>query len=123
MATTTKPVSIDAYIATFPADIGETLEELRALIHTIVPDVQERISYGMPTFELDGKYLVYFAGWKEHVGFYPVTGAVERELGKELEPFRTGKGTIQFPLGEPMPLDLIRRIVEVRVRELTGQSG
>ena len=94
------------------------LEELRALIHDAAPGVTERISYAMPTFEVDGRYLLYFAGWKKHIALYPVSAGMAKELGGELEPYRSGKGTLQLPLSGPLPLELIRRVVAIRRQEL-----
>lgn len=107
--------SIDEYIATFPEEIQATLQELRALIHSLAPEATEAIRYGIPTFIL-GENLVHFAAYKRHIGFYPTPGGMEA-FQAELARYRTGKGTLQFPLGEPLPLDLIRRVVEYRVAE------
>ena len=114
--------SIDDYIAKFPPDTQKAMKELRALIRATAPGVTERISYAMPTFDLNGRYLVYFAGWKKHIGFYPVTAEAARSFKQELKPYMSGKGSLQFPLGRPMPTDLIRRIVELRVREVSDND-
>lgn len=114
------PGSVDEYIGQFPPAVQEVLTELRNLVRATVPEVTERISYGIPTFDLDGRYLVYIAGWKKYVSVYPATAAVRRRLGEELEPHLSGKGTLRFALGTPLPTDLIRRVVEIRVRELAG---
>jgi uncharacterized protein YdhG (YjbR/CyaY superfamily) len=114
--------SIDEYIAEFPPETQKVLEELRSLVRATAPGVTERISYAIPTFELNGRYLVYFGGWKKHVGFYPVTSGVAEAFKEELKPYKSGKGSVQFPLGRPMPLDLIRRIVEFRVKEIMGSD-
>jgi uncharacterized protein YdhG (YjbR/CyaY superfamily) len=108
--------SIDEYIAGFPPETQSALEEMRALIHATSPDATETISYAMPTFDLNGRHLVHFAGFAKHVGFYPVPSAIEA-FKEELSPYKSGKGSAQFPLGQPLPADLIRRIVEFRVRE------
>ncbi len=107
--------SIDEYIATFPEEIQATLQELRALIHRLAPEATEAIRYGIPTFILGGN-LVHFAAYKRHIGFYPAPSGIEA-FQAELAPYRAGKGTLQFPLGKPLPLDLIGRIVEYRVAE------
>jgi uncharacterized protein YdhG (YjbR/CyaY superfamily) len=112
--------SVDEYIAGFPPEARSALEELRALVRKAAPGVSERISYGIPTFDLAEKYLVYIAGWTKHVSIYPVTAGVEAALGDELAPYRKGKGTLQFPLGQPLPTSLIRRVVEARRRERAG---
>jgi uncharacterized protein YdhG (YjbR/CyaY superfamily) len=114
--------SIDEYIAEFPPETQKVLEELRALIRATAPGVTEKISYAMPTFDLNGHYLVYFAGWKKHIGFYPVTAGVAEAFKEELKPYKSGKGSLQFALAQPMPTDLIRQIVEFRVGEVTGND-
>jgi uncharacterized protein YdhG (YjbR/CyaY superfamily) len=108
--------TIDEYIAGFPPETGAALEEMRALIRAAAPDATETISYAIPTFDLNGRHLVHFAGYAKHVGFYPVPSAMAA-FADELAPFRSGKGSAQFPLGQPLPADLIRRIVEFRVAE------
>jgi uncharacterized protein YdhG (YjbR/CyaY superfamily) len=119
MPARSKARSIDEYIAEFPPETQNALEEVRALISETAPDATETISYAIPTFDLNGKHLVHFAGYAKHVGFYPVPSAMDA-FKEELEPYRSGKGSAQFPLGRPLPTDLIRRIVEFRVTELTG---
>ena len=110
--------SIDAYIAGFPAATQAVLEELRAVIRAAAPDATETISYAIPTYDLGGRHLVHFAGYAKHVGFYPVPSGIEA-FKEELAPYRKGKGSAQFPLGRPLPADLVRRIVEFRVEENT----
>jgi uncharacterized protein YdhG (YjbR/CyaY superfamily) len=107
--------SIDEYIATFPQDVQKILEELRAVIKTAAPDAEEKISYQMPTFFLNGN-LVHFAAFKKHIGFYP-TPAGTQAFQKEISGYKAAKGSIQFPLDKPMPLKLISRIVKFRVAE------
>ncbi len=114
--------SVDEYIAGFPAETRRLLEELRALVKATAPEVTERISYGIATFDLDGRYLVYIAGFKNHVSLYPVTADLTAALAEEVEPYKKGKGTVQFPLGQPLPTALIRRIVELRVEERRGKA-
>jgi len=89
---------------------------MRALIKASAPDATETISYAMPTFDLNGRHLVHFAGFKNHVGLYPIPSAIEA-FKEELASYKTGKGSAQFPLGRPLPADLIRRMVEFRVEE------
>ncbi len=108
--------SIDDYIAGFPPEVQTVLREMRAVISAAAPDATETISYAMPTFDLNGHHLVHFAGFKKHVGFYPVPSGIEA-FKDELAPYKSGKGSAQFPLGQPLPTDLIRRIVEFRVAE------
>lgn len=110
--------SIDKYIAARPPESRKALKQLRALIKKTAPGVTERISYGIPVFDLQDQYLVYVAGWKKHISLYPVTARVARTLKDEIKPYRTGKGTLQFPLERPMPVGLIRRIVQLRVAEV-----
>jgi len=122
MANRSTADSIDEYIAGFPADAQKVLKELRALIKAAAPDATEKMSYAMPTFDLNGHHLVHFAGYAKHIGFYPVPSGIEA-FKEELEPYKSGKGSAQFPLGRPIPTDLIRRIVEFRVAENTGKPN
>ncbi len=108
--------TIDDYIADFPEEVASRLREIRALVHDIAPDATETISYAIPTFDLNGKHLVHFAGFKKHIGFYPIPSGMEA-FKEELAPYKQGKGSVQFPLSQPLPTDLIRRIVEFRVAE------
>ena len=114
--------SIDEYIAQFPPEVRELLEEVRAVIRAAAPDATETIAYAIPTFDLNGKHLVHFAGFSKHIGFYPVPSGIEA-FKEELAPYKSGKGSAQFPLGKPLPTDLIRRIVEFRVGELTSSAA
>ena len=107
--------SIDEYIATFPKEIQIILEEVRATIKAAAPEATERISYGMPTFFLNGN-LVHFAAHKNHIGFYPTPSGIEK-FKKELSKYEGAKGSVQFPLDQPMPLQLISKIVKFRVTE------
>jgi uncharacterized protein YdhG (YjbR/CyaY superfamily) len=108
--------SIDEYIAAFPEDVQDRLEEVRSTIRAAAPDAQEAIKYGIPTFVLHGN-LVHFGGFKKHIGFYHGATTVEGAFQEELARYKKAKGTVQFPLSEPLPLDLIRRMVEYRVKE------
>jgi uncharacterized protein YdhG (YjbR/CyaY superfamily) len=114
--------TIDEYIADFPQRTREVLDELRALIKASAPAARETISYAIPTFDLGGHHLVHFAGYARHVGFYP-TGSGIAAFEDELRAYKRGKGSVQFPLGRPLPRDLIRRIVAFRVAESTGKPG
>ncbi len=111
----TSPKDIDEYIARFPEDIQEILEKLRMTIREAAPEAEERISYQMPTFALKGN-LVHFAAHKSHIGFYPTPSGIE-EFEKELSPYVGGKGSVKFPLDQPIPYDLISKIVRFRVKE------
>ena len=110
--------TIDEYIAEFPPATQRVLEELRALIRAEAPEATETISYAIPTFDLNG-HLVHFAGYARHVGLYPTASGITA-FAEELKPYKTGRGSVQFPLGRPLPVDLIRRIVAFRVAEATG---
>jgi uncharacterized protein YdhG (YjbR/CyaY superfamily) len=113
--------SIDEYIAGFPEETQTLLQELRELIRATAPDATETISYAIPTFDLNGRHLVHFAGYERHIGFYPVPSGMEA-FKDELKPYKQGKGSVQFPLDEPLPTDLIRRIVVFRVEENAGHA-
>jgi uncharacterized protein YdhG (YjbR/CyaY superfamily) len=101
--------TVDEYIASFPPEVQRTLEEVRAAIRAVVPGTEERISYGIPTFALNGRYVVYFSGWKRHVSVYPIPDA-DPELARAIKPFMAGKGTLKFALDKPIPIELIRRV-------------
>jgi uncharacterized protein YdhG (YjbR/CyaY superfamily) len=107
--------SIDEYIASFPPDIQARLDAMRATIRAAAPDAKEKISYGMPTFFLKGN-LVHFAAFKQHIGFYPAPRGID-EFKEELSIYKGAKGSVQFPFGQPLPLDLVTRIVRFRVAE------
>ncbi|MFN8521657.1 MAG: DUF1801 domain-containing protein [Chloroflexota bacterium] len=109
------PGDVDEYIAGFPPDVRERLRQVRGLILEVAPEAVEKIGYGMPTYVLHGN-LVHFAAYKAHIGLYPTPSGTEA-FAAEIARYRSGKGSIQFPLDEPLPLDLIRRIVEFRVKE------
>jgi uncharacterized protein YdhG (YjbR/CyaY superfamily) len=106
---------IDDYIFRFPAEVQAVMQELRSTIRKAAPEAQETINYQMPTFVLEGN-LVHFAGYKNHIGFYPAPSGIER-FSKELSAFELSKGTVRFPLDRPIPFDLIIRIVQFRVNE------
>lgn len=106
---------IDQYIAGFPPNVQEILEKIRQTIRETAPDAEEAIKYQIPTFVLNGN-LVFFAGFKEHVSVYPAPRG-NQHFKRELAAYEGGKGTVRFPLDEPIPFDLIRRIVELRVQE------
>ncbi len=110
------PETISAYIATFPEDVQIILEKIRSLIQEIAPEAMESISYQMPTFKLHGHYLVYFAAFKKHIGLYPTPDGIS-EFKAELSQYQSGKGSVKFPLEQPIPYDLIRKIVIFRKQE------
>lgn len=105
--------NIDEYIAAYPADVQELLQTMRTTIQEAAPDATEAITYAIPTFKLNGN-LVHFAGYKNHIGFYPAPMGIEA-FKEETAQYEAGKGTLQFPLDKPLPLDLITRIVKFRV--------
>jgi uncharacterized protein YdhG (YjbR/CyaY superfamily) len=117
----TAPGNIDEYIAGFPRDVQEILEQVRTTIRQAAPDAKETISYQMPTFTLDGKYLVYFAAYRKHIGLYPAP-LENSEFKEELSAYASGKGTVKFPLDRPIPFDLIRRLVKFRMQENLGRA-
>ena len=116
------PSSIDEYIANFPEDVQKILQEIRMVIRGTAPGAVETISYDKPTFNLNGTYLIYFAGWKKHVALYPVSGKIAEALSAELSGYKGTKGSVHFPLKKPMPLDLIRKITELRIAENQAAS-
>ena len=101
--------SVDGYIASFPADVRPKLEAVRQAIRRAVPDSEEAISYDIAAFRLRGRYYLGLAGWKGHISIYPIPQA-DAELDRELTPHKSGKGTLQFPLDKPMPLQLVGKI-------------
>lgn len=113
--------SIDAYIAAFPAEIQKMLSELRATIQAAAPAAEEKISYQMPAFALNGN-LVYFAAFKNHIGFYPTASGIAA-FQKELSAYQGSKGSVHFPLDKPLPLKLVTRIVKFRVAENTKKAA
>ncbi len=108
--------SVDEYLLTFPEEIHFLLVKLRSIIREKAPEAVESISYGMPAYKTYGKPLVYFAGYKNHIGFY-ATPSGHSEFVNELAKYKQGKGSVQFPLKKPVPFDLIGRIVEFRANE------
>ena len=107
--------TIDEYITIFPKNVQDILEKLRKVIRKSAPEAEETISYGMPTFKLNGN-LVHFAAYKNHIGFYPTPSGIEA-FKKELSQYKGAKGSVQFPIDKPIPLDLVEKIVIFRVKE------
>jgi uncharacterized protein YdhG (YjbR/CyaY superfamily) len=101
--------TIDAYIQSFPEETQAVLADIRKAILRSIPDTTEAISYGIPTFKFNDKYVIYFAGYEHHVSVYPIPKG-NAELQKQIEPFIAGKGTLRFPLDQPVPYDLIARV-------------
>jgi uncharacterized protein YdhG (YjbR/CyaY superfamily) len=115
MTTRIAPADIDAYIADFPRDVQKILQQIRATIRKAAPGAEEAISYQIPTFRLNGN-LIHFAAYQHHIGLYPAPRA-EDEFKDELADYDGGKGTVRFPLDQPIPFDLIARIVKFRVKK------
>ncbi|MCH4553766.1 iron chaperone [Aestuariibaculum lutulentum] len=113
--------SVDDYISKFPKEVQEKLKWIRKVIKDNAPRSTESISYGMPAYKTNGKPLVYFGAFKKHIGFY-ATPSGHSEFANELSKYRQGKGSVQFPLNEPIPFDLIKQIVEFRVKENSIQT-
>ena len=116
------PTTIDAYVATFPLEVQALLQQIRQVIHNTIPNLGETISYSMPTFTLNGKYLVSIAAHKKHIGLYPAPTGVE-EFHEAVALYGGGKGTLKFPLNKPMPFDLIRSIVRFRAKEQAEKAA
>ncbi len=122
MAGKTSVTTIDEYIKAFPADVQAALESVRQTIQKAAPDAVETISYGMPTFDLNGKHLAHFAGWKHHISVYPLP-AGDEAFQQRIAPYKRVKSTLQFPLDKPLPLDLIGELVTFLQREKPGRAG
>lgn len=118
----TAPKNIDEYIAGFPNDVQATLEKIRATIKKAAPDAEETISYQIPTFTLKGHYLVYFAAYKNHIGFYPVPLG-NAEFKAEMSVYASGKGTLRFPFDKPIPFKMISKFVKFRVKENLARAA
>ena len=108
--------TIDEYISTFPGEIQDALEKVRQAIQKAAPEAAETMSYGIPTFNLNGKHLVFFAGWKQHISLHPLP-AGDEAFQQELAHYKRAKGTIQFPLDKPIPYDFVEQIVTLLMRE------
>jgi uncharacterized protein YdhG (YjbR/CyaY superfamily) len=117
----TTPKSVDGYIAGFPAEVQSLLEKIRETIRKALPQAQEKISYQIPTFTLKGKYVIYFAAFKNHVSLYPGPRG-SAKFKKELSRYEGGKGTVRFPLDKPIPFGLITRIVKFRAQETLARA-
>jgi uncharacterized protein YdhG (YjbR/CyaY superfamily) len=119
---TAKPETIDAYIAAFPPETQEALQLVRKTVLEVAPEAGEKISYDMPTMTLNGTYLVYFAAFAKHIGLYSVP-TENPHFEEAFAPYKTGRGSIQFPLNKPMPVELIKRIVEFNVERVDIVKG
>lgn len=114
--------SIDEYIASFPQELQKILEEIRRIIRAAAPEAREKISYQIPAFELNGKNLIHFAGWKNHISIYPVP-LNTNEFEQEISQYVDGKGTMKFPLNKPIPFKLISKIIEFHIADNLKQTG
>jgi len=108
---------MDEYIGDFPEEVQIILEKMRQTIREAAPEAVEAISYQMPTFKLNGRNLVHFAAFKNHIGFYPIPSGIEA-FKKELSLYKQGKGSVQFPMDKPIPYDLVKKIVKYRLKEI-----
>lgn len=115
MQTAKKYETFEEYFRSFPENVQALLEEMRQTIRAVAPEAEEVIAYQMPTFRLNGN-LVHFAAYKKHIGFYPTPSGINAFI-EELAPYEVSKGTVRFPLDEPIPFDLVSKIVEFRVNE------
>lgn len=117
--------AVDGYIAKQPSEVQPVLRRVRRIIRSALPGAEEAISYQIPVYRLNGRLVVYFAGWKRHWSLYPVTDPVRAVLGNELAAYEVSKGTVRFPLGEPVPTTLVERIVRelARAAERRGREG
>ena len=114
--------SVDEYIAKHPHEVQAILRRVRSTIRKAVPAAEEVISYQIPTYKLHGGYVVYFAGWKQHYSLYPVTANLVAAFKDELSPYEVSKGTIRFPLSEPVPVKLIEGIAKFRAKEVAERE-
>jgi uncharacterized protein YdhG (YjbR/CyaY superfamily) len=110
-----KPATVDEYVASFPPEMRTILEQVRRAMRRSAPGTEETISYGIPTFTLNGRYVIYFAGWKRHIAIYPIPQGDEA-LERDIAPYRAAKGTLHFPLDKPIPYDLIERLTAAAIR-------
>jgi len=114
--------SVDEYLASQPEGARRTLERVRAAIRKGLPGAEEAISYQIPTYKVNGRAVLYFAGWKQHYSLYPASGSLVVSLGEDLAPYEISKGTIRFPLSTPVPVKLIERIAKFRANEATDRA-
>ena len=117
-----KYASVDEYMAGLPEDRRAVMEQIRRTIRSAAPDATEAISYNMPAFRLHGRFLVSYEAFTRHCSLFPWSDAMAAELGDELKPYAVGKGTVRFAADEPIPLELVSRIVEIRNREVTLEA-
>ena len=116
------PTPVDAYLATLPDDRRAAMQTLRETIRAAAPEADEVITYKMPGFRLDGRFFVSYDAYKRHYSLFPASDGVVTELGDEIRPYLAGRGTIRFPADRPIPTDLVRRIIEIRLREHAAET-
>lgn len=116
------PNVIDDFISAYPQDVQAILQKIRATIQKSAPRAEEAMSYGIPTFKLNGKNLIHFSAFKEHIGFYPTPSGIEK-FKKELSAYEWAKGSVKFPLNKPIPYALITKITQFRVKEVSAQTA
>ena len=114
--------SVDEYIATFPEGVQAILRRVRGAIRKALPGAEEAISYQIPTYRMHGGYVVYFAGWKQHYSLYPATGRLVAAFEDDLAPYEVSKGTIRFPLSQPVPVTLIARLAKFLAKEAPARA-
>jgi len=112
-----KSNNTDGYINSYPQEVQKLLKTMRQTVKQVAPDATEKISYGMPSFHLHGRYLVYFGAFKNHVSLFPASSAATKAFAKDLAGYESSKGTVRFPLDKPLPLPLIRKMVKFRAKE------
>ena len=116
-----KTTAVEAYIDSFPPQVQAELQSLREAIRRVLPAAEETMSYGIPCYRSGGRDIVFFAGWKQHLSIYPIL-EVDEALEREVAPYRSGRGTLRFKLGQPLPLDLVERVVAEVFRRRVGDS-
>ena len=119
----TKPTTVDDYLAGLPDDRRAAMEEIRQAIRAAAPEAVEAISYNMPAFKLDGRFFVSYDAYKAHYSLFPWSDRMVTELGEEIAPYVHGRGTLRFPADRPIPTELIRRIVAIRLDEHAAERG
>ncbi len=118
----TKPATIAEYVTTFSPEVQELLEKIRVTVKNLVPDAEEVISYGIPAYSLNKTTIIYFGAFKQHIGFYALSSG-NQAFKEELAAYKVGRGSIQFPLDKPLPLDLIAKIVTFRLQEIAEKEA